>query len=109
MLFAVFGSVAVGPIIALFVIAVPAVSAAVICSTKGNIAIAPTANGPVHVTVVVAPTVTGAPHVHPVGAVNDTNVALLGSVSTYVAGAPAVNASGPLFVTTCANVTFVLP
>jgi hypothetical protein len=76
-LFAVFGSVAVGPMVAVLVITVPGVSADVICSTSGNVAIAPTASGPVQVT---TPS-DGAKHDHPLGAAKDTNVAFTGSVS----------------------------
>lgn len=80
-LFAVLGSEAVGPAVALFVITVPGASVAVARTTTGKVAIPPegTAAVLVHVIVPVAPTA-GVVHVQPAGGTSETNVEPVGTV-----------------------------
>ena len=80
-LFAVFGSVAVGPAVAVLVMTVPGVSVAVACTITGNVAVPPegTAAVLVQVIVPVAPT-KGVTHVQPAGFTNETKVDPVGIV-----------------------------
>src|SRR5271154_2599989 len=76
-LFAVFGSLAVGPMVAVLVIFVPGASELVACTTSGNVAEAPELSGPVQVTGSGTPT-GGIVQLKPAGATNETNVVPVG-------------------------------
>src|SRR5271155_573017 len=76
-LFRVFGSLAVGPMVAVLVIFVPGASELVACTTSGNVAEAPELSGPVQVTVSGTPT-GGIVQLKPAGATNETNVVPVG-------------------------------
>src|SRR5271163_4687611 len=100
-LFAVFGSLAVGPMVAVLVIFVPGASVVVTWTTSGNVADAPELSGPVQVTVPVLPTA-GVVQVKPEGGTKETKVVPVGITLVYVA---VPTFAGPLLVATCVNVT----
>src|SRR5271170_1992831 len=79
-LFAVLGSLAVGPMVAILVIFVPGASVLVAWTTSGKVAEAPAASGPVQVTVSGTPT-GGIVQLKPAGVARETKVEPVGITS----------------------------